>query len=395
MKTRITITVIIFFAFVISGCDIINNKDVEPNFEFTKVISNLDFDSDFYAHDIKQTSDGGFIILASVYNNDNTYIWTTPHIIKIDSMGNMVGERAVESPYVNPVGNMIQTSGGLYFACMNETSLETHLLKINETTAEITPEISYTNISYPLAVSQNSDNSFLIQGYNIYARTTSLSEINADMTIAQSNTFSLYEDAEEIVINHLTKRGKQYPFFTGEAGDYYYFNGLYNYSFSLVFVNKTDLSYQGVMNGFRYSGAVSSLSNISTGNYAFSTFFEGNNYFFPAGEINETAVSSIENLDGDIMPNIQTDANVITKSVTINGTDMTVIASNTNDNQIILMFFDQSGSLLNTKKIMDNHRIEISQLIQTNDDSIVIVGRTFAAGQFSRVFVSKISVEDL
>ena len=325
MKTSITILTTVIFAFLISGCDIINNKKVEPNYEFTKIISNLNFDANFYVHDLKQTSDGGFIILASVYDNENTYIWTNPHIIKIDSLGNMVAERPVESPYVNPVGTLVQTSAGLFFACMHETTLETHILKIDETTAEITPQTSYENITYPLAVSQNSDGSFLIQGFNVFARTTSLSEINADLSLAQTNTFPLFEDAEEIVVNHLTKRGKQYPFFTGSAGNFYFYNGLYNYSFSLVFISKSDLSFQGVLNGFRYSGAVSSASNISAGSYAFSTFFEGNNYFFPSGSISETAVASIENLDGNIMPNIQPDANVITKSVNINGTDMTLI----------------------------------------------------------------------
>ncbi len=394
IKRHIILSIIIALS-LFSSCDIINN-DAEPKSEFIKVIANPDYSSVFYAVDVKQTSDEGFIILASLYNESNTYIWQTPYIIKTDEKGDVLWEVEVAAPYVNPVGDIIEIGGVYYFACMHETTLESHLLSIDLNGGAPQSEEIYPGITYPLAVSQNSDNTILVQGFNADSRTTSFSKLSAALVVEQSQTYPLIEDSEELLLEHVSKLGKQYPFFNGMAGNYYYFNGFYNWSFSLVFVNTADLELSGVMNGFRYSGAISSATNISAGNYSFSMFFEGNNYFFPTGQLSETNVASIESLSGILMPKLEKDAKVAVKEMTVNGQNMVVYASNTKNNQISFYFFNPlTGSLLHTKEISDTNPIEVNKIIQCSDGNIAITGRTFVSGQFSRVFITKISKEDL
>ena len=44
------------------------------------------------------------------------------------------------------------------------------------------------------------------------------------------------EDIEEPIINHFIRTGRQYPFEAGKVSNgLYFFNGFYNYTFSLVF----------------------------------------------------------------------------------------------------------------------------------------------------------------
>ena len=101
-----------------STCDIIKN-DLKPNEEFIKIIYNPNFESEFYAEDIIQTSDNGFLILGSLHNESNAYVWQSPYLVKLDETGSVLWETTVTSPYVNSVGNIIQIGNEYYFFAMH------------------------------------------------------------------------------------------------------------------------------------------------------------------------------------------------------------------------------------------------------------------------------------
>jgi len=395
MKNSINIYSVLIIVLIVSSCDIINN-DIKPNEGFIKIISNNDFDSEYYAEDLIQTSDNGFIILGSTHGPSSSYVWQIPYIVKLDESGTVLWETYLSSPYVNPVGNIIHTGNEYYFFVMHETTLETHLIRINENDGSTELQSSFDNITYPVAVFQNSDNSILVQGYDNFARQTIFSKLSADFSLDWSQNFSLNEDAEEILINHISKNGKQYPFFIGESDDHFFFNGLYNYTFSLVFTNKTDGSMQGVMNGFRYDGAVSSAQYISGNNFAFSIFSEGDNYIFPNNEIDGNSVSTIEGLSHSPIPELKDDAKFETASLTVNGNEVIILASTTKTNQIKLYFFNSgSDELLFYKEYAEKNPIEVSGIIETAEGGLAILARTFVNGQFSRIYIAKVSPENL
>lgn len=388
---------IIFAAtvFVLSGCDLFTN-DIKPDEEFTKIIGNEDFSSVFYAEDIAETSDKGFLILGALHNETNPYVWQTPYLVKLDETGAVEWESPVASPYVNSVGNLLQSGNDLVFFAMHETTLETHLLRINQTDGSTELVGSFENITYPVAASQNNDGSYLIQGYDNLARQTVMGNVSADFALAWSQTYFVNEDAEEILINHVSKSGKQYPFFTGETDGYYFYNGLYNYTFSLVFIDKSSGTFQGVMNGYRYSGAVSSAKQIEGNNFAFSVFTEGENYIFPAGVIDPTSVGSIEGLSEEPVPELKYDAEFAVEEMTINGSESIVFASTTKNNEIKLYFFDSASGELNTyKKIAEKNPMEVQAIMQASDGAIVLLARTFVNGQFSRLYIAKIAEENI
>jgi hypothetical protein len=388
---------IIFTAtvFVFSGCDLFTN-DIKPDEEFTKIIGNEDFSSVFYAEDIAETSDKGFLILGALHNETNPYVWQTPYLVKLDETGAVEWESPVASPYVNPVGNLLQSQNDLVFFAMHETTLETHLLRINQTDGSTELVASFDNITYPVAASQSDDGSYLIQGYDNLARQTVMGNVSVDFALAWSQTYFVNEDAEEILINHVSKNGKQYPFFTGETDSYYFYNGLYNYTFSLVFIDKSSGTFQGVMNGYRYAGAVSSAKQIEGNNYAFSVFTEGENYIFPAGVIDPTSVGSIEGLSEEPVPELKYDAEFAVEEMTINGSESIVFASTTKNNEIKLYFFDSASGELNTyKKIAEKNPMEVQAIMQASDGAIVLLARTFVNGQFSRLYIAKIAEENI
>ncbi len=391
IKSTTIFTVIIIFLF--SGCDIFKNK-IEPKEEFIKIISNSNFSSEFYPKDIVQTSDNGFLILASLHNEDNAYVWQTPYIIKTDETGTVLWETTVASPFVNPIGNIIVSGGNYYFFAMHEINLTTHLLSINEADGSTTLKADYTNITYPTAASQNADGSFLVQGYDNLARETILSKISNNFSNIWTQTYPLNEDAEEILINHISKSGKQYPFFIGESNNSYFYNGLYNYTFSMVFINKLSGAALGVMNGYRYSGAVSSAINLSGNNYAYSVFNEGVNYIFPSEEINTNSINSIENISENPILELNEDATISVTTATINSKQLTVFAANTKNNQIKLYCYNAgTNDLAFYKEIAEKNPIEVTKVISTSEGGLAVLGRTYVSGQFSRIYIVKLSAK--
>lgn len=374
------------------ACDMANN-DILPDERFSKIIADTDFDAVYHSQGIIETADNGFLVLASYHNEQSTYTWLTPQVSKLNAEGELNWSVSLPEPYVNPVGELLNINDRYFLLCMHQTSLNAQLLEINDKDGSITPAASFSELMYPLAVSANPDGSLLLLSYDTYAQKTYLTHIGTDFSIQQSQSFSVYEDVEELVINSLIKRGKQYPFFTGSTDTHFYFNGLHNYSFSLVFVDKTKLNYTGVLNGYRYSGVVSSVENISAGRYAFSTFFEGNNYLYPAEAISETGTASVENLSGTVIAQLQPDAKVASARIIAEGNERIVFASSTKDNQIILLYYDTEGNFTGNQIIADNYPIEISDLIQCSDGNLVLTGRTFVNGQFPRVFVNKLAID--
>ncbi len=393
-KTKFSLfTILVIFIF--SACDIAEN--INPTSEFTKILSSQDLDEKIYPIDIQETSNGDFIVLSSVYNNKNTYVWHSPQISKIDNLGNILWQTNVESPLVNPVGELINISDEYYFFCMNETSLVANLLKINQLNGETETVATFTDITYPLSAYLSADNHILIQGYNHLARKTIFAKIDNSYQLSWLKEYLLVEDAEEMIISHIIKTGNQFPFAIGEFSDgNYYINGFYNYSFSTLFINSSSGNILGLINGYRYEGAVSSFTSMGDNMFAISIYNQDNNYLLLNQEISSSNTYSIEGFDGVYMPQLQTNAKVLSISTTINSKEILILASTTKTNQVVIYYYDKmSKELIATEDISDNNPIELEKIHLTSDNSIIIIGKTFVNGSFSRVFISKTMLPEL
>ena len=388
-KTKIG-TILLVVALLFSACDIFNNN-IEPQAEFFKILQDEDFNSKNYPVDIKQTQDDSYIILSSFFNDSSAYVWHTPQITKTDNAGNIIWQVEIESPYVNPAGEILIINNNFYFVCMHEITLTSELFQINIDDGTTENVATFDDLLYPTYAYVTSDNNILVQGYNHFDRKTIFAQISSSFDVNWQNEYLLAEDAEEMLIAHITKSGKQFPFKIGELSDGNYFiNAFYNYTFSTLFINQNSGEIAGILNGFRYQGAVSSLLEISSNTFALSIYNQGNNYIFPTQEISTTATSSIEGLSGIYLPELQKDARVTCGFFTTPENDLIVFASSTKSNEIVLYFYNKtSGELLYTKNISDTNPIEVLNLIITNDNNIMLIGRTYVNGSFSRVFVAK------
>ena len=87
---------------------------------FTRIYDNNKFNTSYYPIDMRQTSDGGYLILGGRRLKDSNFTGT--YIMKVDEFGVFVSDQEVDSKYINPVGQLLEVSGKYYFFCMTSRS---------------------------------------------------------------------------------------------------------------------------------------------------------------------------------------------------------------------------------------------------------------------------------
>ncbi len=374
-------------------------SDIKPENIFTKIYSDSNSDISYYPLDFSENGSGGYYILSST-SIDTTRTWLNTFIMETDDLGEMTWSVTLDKPYVNPISNLISMGGAFYFFCMDEISLGTYLLKIDESnhTAELVK--SFPEIVYPLAVSKTPDNGFLLLSYDRTTRSSSINKIDASFNISWQSKFKVIEDAEEQLIDHLIKTGKNIPFFTGTVGEgtasYYYANGLYNYTLSLLFVNASNGERAGVAQGYRYDGGASSILSLEGNTFALSRFSFGEHFILPSTTIDVNSITSLSDLGGGKLAEIAADAETRVKKITLNGKPSIVFATNTNNNQVIVYIYDIASNELLTKKYLGfANPVKIASVMQTKDEGLALLVQTMVTGRFKRISMYKIPKEHL
>lgn len=365
---------------------------------FTRIYDNNKFDGSYYPIDAKQTPDGGYLILAgrrlAASNFNGAYL------LKTDELGAFVSELELPSSIVAPIGPLLETGGKYYFFSMTPTNnYQTQLSEVDATGA-----VSKTTLvggSYPSAAFNDNGN-FLLLRYDNFSRQSIVSIVNPAGSVSKSigYTIGAGDGVEEKFITHFLRTGRQFPFQVGKTtGGQYFFNGFYNYTFSLVFTDLTATTPIGVVQGQQADGGFSGILPLDGNRFATARFNFGDNYLIPSVTISPTGISSIVNrkdLEGNNLPELTTNAVVKIVSVSTNGKDMVLYGSNTRSKQIVLLAYDKAtGKFLGSRYLGFSNPFEIASISSTLDGGLAVCGTTFVAGRFPRICLFKISKEEL
>ncbi len=376
---------------IASGCS--NESDPEADkSNFTRIYDNNRYNTSYNPIDMRQTPDGGFLVLASRRLEDSNFPGI--YIMKVDEFGGFISEQLVDEQYVNPVGDLIELNESYFFFCMTELNLQSHLMELNAN-GEI---VETTNVggSYPTAAALDNNNMLLL-GYDNVAKQSLLSIVSATGATLQSTGFSVGagDAVEEPIINHFLRTGRQFPFQVGKtAGGQYFFNGFYNYTFSLVFTDLNDIL--GVVQGQQDDGGISYLTQLSGNSFAAARFNFGDNYFMPSATLSTTGISSSTDLGGFSLPELIDNAPVKILKSRIKETDVIVYASNTKSGQIGIYIYDiADGEFLGSKYLGFSNPYEIGNVINTTDMGLALSGTSYVTGRFPRITIFKISPEEL
>jgi hypothetical protein len=381
-----------------AGCSKKNNMNPEQS--WVRVYDHPDYNLVFYPLGMTELSDNSFVVLSGNKYDTINYAWPQPYLLGVDKLGETQWTLKVEAPYVSPVPNIISQGNSLYFFCMDQVTLGTHLLLIN--TSGVAPSLfkSFPDLTYPLHASQMADGHVLLTSYDKLTRSTVVTCFDASFGILWSKKYSVIEDAEEKVIYHLTYRKQIFPFFAGEtpAGQspYYFVNSFYNYSFSLLFLNATTGDQAGLVNGFRYDAAASAVIFRKDNNYMLTWYNEAKNFINTSAQFSFTSIQNIDALGGINWAEIAAGSMVKTLHTTINGKQTEIIAAETKDNQVLLLFFDiETGTILTSKYLGSTYPVKLATVIATSEGGIAVLVQTQVAGRFARIELFKIPPEDI
>ena len=326
---RILLSVIILQVF---ACN--EPNDTEPSANFLKIYDDTRFNASYLPIDIVQTQDEGFLILSGTRIESSDFIGL--FVMKVNRDGNFIDKVFFPETVVHPVAHWLQSNDVYYFFAMDATSLGVLLYSVSQGGNLLDPV--NVNATYPLHASMEGNN-FLLLSFDNNSKSTVLSVVTPEGNIQNNRSFSIGpgEGIEEPVIDHFTRTGRQFPFLTGRSSDgLYYFNGFYNYTFSLVFTDLNSDDPAGVVQGQREEGGFSALLPLGSNVYAASRFNFGDNYVLPNTSISSSGISSVTDMGGNPALEWVPDAKVAIERLTINNIEVVLYASTTKNSQIII-----------------------------------------------------------
>lgn len=391
---------IYFIIIVVSGFTISCSEESNPTFDtdnFTSIYDNNQFDASYFPIDIQQTPDGGYLVLGGRKLADSNF--TGIYLMKADKFGSFVSEVEVEETSVNPIGKLAKYQDKYYFFCMDPVTQVAQLADVDADLATVTITPVQNGLTYPAAASfVNADNRFALLSYNNDSKESVISLVNVSGGVVDSQGYSIGtgEDIEEPIINHFIRTGRQYPFEVGYVGaGLYFFNGFFNYTFSLVF---TDIGEEprGVVQGQQDDGGFSAITSLGGSKFASARFNFGDNYVLPNKDLATSGNTSSTDLGGYTLPEMVENANVRILRATIATKNVLIYGTDTKSKQIGLLFYEEaSGTFLSSRYLGFSNPFEIANFTQTEDGGLAVCGTTYLAGRFPRICIFKISSDEL
>lgn len=377
---------------------------------FTKIYDNSEFGSSFYAIDMKQTADGGYLILGGKTkvvkeageSNVNTPM--TTYLLKADEFGNIETELELEQTYEYPIGKLNQIGDSFYFFCM-DGGKNAFLVNVDQlaTFSSVIP-LSAT-ITFPLASSaidiSGSTGSLLLLGYDNSTQESVVAKVSTTGEVSNESRF--YTGAEspidDLVVKHANHEGMQFPFEVGQTSGTYFFNGFIDYTFSLVFTNLGgDEDVDGIVYGQQANAGFSNVLPIAGESFAISAYSFGFNFLQPNTTLSTNGTTSVTDIQATAysFPELESNADVNAIRGILNGKNVIIYGSNTKSGQIGLYTYNETtGEFLSSKYLGYSNPFEIAALVQTAEGDIVVSGTTYIAGRLPRLCLIKVPKDEI
>lgn len=404
--------ILIFIPVLVLSACLEESSDKLDKKAFTRIYDHSGFYSGFYTLDMKQTADGGYLILGGktdvVKEGGQTQHVNTPlraYLLKTDEFGKIENELELEDTYVYPIGKLNQIGDSYYFFCM-DAGTNAFLVNVDElaTFSNVIP-LSAT-LTLPLAssivdVSGNSG-SLLLLSYDNSSQESVLARVSTTGTVSNESRF--YTGAEspidDLVLNHANREGTQFPFAVGQTSNgAYFFNGFINYTFSLVFTSLGgNEDVDGIIYGQQENAGFSQILPVTGGSFAISAYSFGFNFLHPRATLATTGTTSVTDIQATSysFPELEKNARVQAIRGTVDGKNVIIFGSNTKSGQIGIYVYDEAtGEFLSSKYLGYSNPFEVGALVQTAEGDLVVSGTTYVAGRLPRLCLIKVPHDEI
>ena len=391
MSLKNIITYILVVAVItFSSCDIKNNN-FEPSEGFAKIYDDDRFEQEYYPLSIIQTSDEGYLVLSELKNSQA--LFNSVYVLKIDPSGEVEQASLLGDPYGLPVKGWSEINGQYYFVCMNSSTLAAQVVAVDPD-GSLGDPVSIAGTTYPLVSAQDGNNILLLSFDNLDGESV-LSIVGTDGTVTSQASYSIGAgvDVDKPIIDHLTGNRAKIPFSVGKASTGYFFNGFYNYTFSMVFSNFGN-DPTGVCQGQLSSGGISNVLSLGSNNYAVARYNFGDSFINPMVSIASSQITSSVDLGGNTFPEIENSAGVTI--LQDEESQKLLYGTHTNSRRIVLYAYDNAdASLLATEYLGAGNPYLFADLAFTTDGGCVVLTQVALEDRFPRIAIFKRNKEFL
>jgi len=391
---------IFWLSIFLGACDISRNKDIEPSEVFVKIYENNQFDNNFTPLDIKQTTDGGYLILGE-YTGSAFSPFPAVYLMKIQADGRFEWEYKATDNYVTPISELLPTSEGNYeFFC----SAQSDSLKPIRLSAEQSPrELAKYNLIRALRANLLADGNYGFVSYPQNSQNTIVATGNPTGGIIRQKQYYNQDNTfiEGQLIRHFQRTRILFPILMGSRSNG---NDLFFTAFRLSTITlmsddlaSTNPEPKVIINGNGYDTAISALEPISGNTFAMARYnADGENVFVPKADVPANGIFTNTSFRGNILPELSKFARVVIRKATIAQRNVTMYLSDTKNGQIVLFIYDQNtGNLIRTRYFGSSNTFQAGNFTLTQDGGIAIVGKNFVAGRFARICLFKLSPKEV
>jgi hypothetical protein len=279
---------------------------------------------------------------------------------------------------------------------MDKLNLGTYLVQVEEQGGSFA-EVGYLGgLQYPLAAAKINSGGFVVQGYNREDLKTVLARLNANGVAIWQEEYDTFEDVEENIIRHIIRTSRPLPFMTGSMGNSLFFNGFYNYSFSMGFVNANDGNLTGVINGPGVDDAISGAVHINGSEFAMARYSYLENEIVPSYNVSVNGIEVTGDLEGLKFDELTQQAKFSIKKVNTDGKPAVIYGSETKSGQILLLAYSQADqTLLGSRYLGFGQPYQMADFATTPDGGLIVLASTHVTGRFPRMALFKLSETDL
>jgi len=378
---------------VSAGCGI-DQKEVSAGDEFLKIYNHPEETLAFYPESVAQISGGEYLYLSAVKDEASDIEYPTSFLVRTDAAG--VVEWSQTYDWLAPASDLFIRGNAALFVAM-DAQLNAYAVLVDPASGDISGQHDL-QMTMPLYAYGDQQGNLLVLGYDFVSRSSWISKYNSSFELIRSNKLAVNADMELMIQRHLNKTGENFPFFIGEyataTASGYYLSCFYNYTLRTVFLDISSLNHTGDIFSFQTDEAISSVIHKSGSIFGLTGYYEGNNYIVPDTIVDVGISQSIKDFEARQLYELTYKARVVSTSITKDAISYALFVSQTNANSIVIYQYEmESDSLINTVYRTFDQRVEIADVIQTEDQGVAILAGIYLLGKYQRPVLLKEPVE--
>lgn len=398
---------ILFLCLVLWTCQ---EADPDPTSAFSVVYDNSEFDQ-HQAVSIRQTSDGGYIILGTLSNSglSNRLYYDAAYLVRVDAQGKVIWtsrENTKFRDYINPVPQLVVNGSDYLFwslklgRSLEEQSLE--LVKVSDANREPTSIFSVYSGTTPWYILKTKKNELVLVGVEIVLDEegdltphTKVVKLDANYNLVWEKTFKQGENRTDPRLDELTPE----YFFCVEGSyqnkDVYIFNTISEdgegVSVKMLEAQNGSIVREKNLNGIfpiaftqwaenSFAGAFTNLRDVDL-NVNYNWVDKNDNY--PLNNIFHELVLGNR---------------IVITDERINNAEVRIFGATTKNYEIIILAWKKNGERFDVSGRLylgSSNVYKISDFTRTKDGGLAIIGTTVVSGRFLRICLFKLSASQV